>query len=141
MLCPQCHQPLVIVEYRDIELDACPDCHGLWFDAQELEQMFMLAGAVEAYHKLEDQLDRFPHAQPRRRCPRCRNRLEPVRAPSAKNDLILDECPFEHGIWFDAGELDALLQATFDSELALEEVRGYLGLFMSPAKAAGESDR
>ncbi len=141
MLCPQCRQPLVIVEYRDIELDACPDCHGLWFDAQELQQMFEMAGAGAAYHKLEDQLDRFPHSTPRRRCPRCRSRLEPVRAPSVKDDLILDECPYEHGIWFDAGELEALLRASLGSEQALEEVRGYLGLFMAPAKSAGEAER
>jgi Zn-finger nucleic acid-binding protein len=140
MLCPQCHEPLVIVEYHDIELDACPDCHGVWFDAQELRQMFELAGAGAAYHKLEAQLDRLPHAEPRRRCPRCRKRLEPVRAPSAKDDLILDECPYEHGIWFDAGELEALLRASLGSERALEEVRGYLGEFMAPVKA-GQAKR
>ena len=35
---------MVIVEFGNIELDTCVDCRGLWFDAQELGQLFELAG-------------------------------------------------------------------------------------------------
>ena len=137
MLCPVCRQPLIIVEYRDVELDACPDCHGLWFDAQELRQLFELAGAIDRFRQLEPQLDRLPHAHPRRKCPRCHGRLEPVRAPTEGEELILDECPREHGIWFDRGELDALLRSALDPQgQSLADVRAFLGKFAAPSGTA-----
>jgi Zn-finger nucleic acid-binding protein len=40
MLCPVCHDLLVIVECEGIELDACVACRGLWFDAGELATLF-----------------------------------------------------------------------------------------------------
>ena len=83
MLCPVCRDPMIIVEFGNVELDTCVGCRGLWFDAQELGQLFELAGASRQICDLEMHLDRLPHAGPRRTCPRCRSRLEPVRAPSA----------------------------------------------------------
>ncbi len=142
MLCPVCRQPLVIVEYRDIELDACPDCRGLWFDAQELGQLFELAGADERFREFETQLERLPRAVPRRTCPRCDGKLVPVRAPSVSGDLILDQCPRSHGIWFDQGELGTLLADSLDpSENGLEDVRAFLGQFAAPASASEDQAR
>ena len=37
MDCPSCSEPLIVVEREGIELDYCPKCKGLWFDADELE--------------------------------------------------------------------------------------------------------
>ena len=123
---------MIIVEFENIELDTCVSCRGLWFDAQELGQLFELAGVPEQICELELQIDRLSHAGSRRKCPRCRRRLEPVRTPSALGDLILDECPRGDGLWFDKGELEFLLQALLgDDTRALEDVRGYLGEFMS----------
>ena len=82
MLCPVCRQPMLIVEFEQIELDACPDCRGVWFDAQELRQLFELVGAPDNAFDLENELERMPRAAARRACPRCRGRIEPVRAPT-----------------------------------------------------------
>lgn len=132
MLCPVCRDPLVIVEFGNIELDTCVTCRGLWFDAQELAQLFELAGMAERLGELEWQVDRLPHVGPRRKCPRCRSPLEAVQAPNTDQRLILDECPRGDGLWFDQGELDALLQVLLGEDRhALENVRAYLGEFMS----------
>ncbi len=121
---------MLIVEFEQIELDACPDCHGVWFDAQELHQLFELVGVPESIHQLENQLERLPHAAARRSCPRCRGRIEPVRAPTGDRELILDQCVRGHGLWFDQGELESLFESLLGSEnAALLEVRKYLGLF------------
>ena len=131
MLCPVCHEAMIVVEFANIELDTCVSCRGLWFDAQELGQLFELAGVPERVCELAPQIDRLSHAGPRRKCPRCRGKLEPVRGPSVSGDLILDECPRGDGLWFDKGELESLLQALLgDDTRALEHVRGYLGEFM-----------
>jgi len=123
---------MVIVEFQQIELDTCLDCHGMWFDAQELGQLFELAGVPERHHELALQLDRLRRAGPRRQCPRCRRRLEPVHAPATSSRLILDRCPRGDGLWFDQGELMALLETLFAEDVhALNSVRGFLGEFLS----------
>jgi len=142
MLCPVCRQSLVIVEYQNVELDTCPDCHGLWFDAQELHQLFEIAGVPEQFHSMETHLERLSRAGQRRVCSRCRGKLVPVRAPSPNHDLILDECPNGHGLWFDQGELDSLLKNLLGEQSdALKNVRAYLGQFVSrtgPGEDRGE---
>ena len=138
MLCPVCRQPMLIVEFDDIELDACPDCKGIWFDAQELRELFELVGAPEHGGELEVQLERLKHASARRSCPRCRGRIEPVRAPTTDGELILDQCPRGHGLWFDKGELECLFESLLgENSDALVDVRKYLGHF---AAASGSGD-
>lgn len=139
MLCPVCSQPMVIVEFQNIELDTCVNCQGLWFDAQELGQLFELAGVAQEYSALARQLDRLPRAATRRKCPRCRRRLEPVRAPARHGaDVILDQCPRGDGLWFDQGELSALLEAVLGDDVAtLHSVRSYLGEFLAATTLSG----
>ena len=106
MQCPQCKQPLVIVECDHVELDVCFDGHGIWFDADELRQLFELAGARERDSGMEARFDHLSaHSGPKRRCPRCRGRMRHVEAPGASEGVILDECPKGQGLWFDDGEL------------------------------------
>jgi Zn-finger nucleic acid-binding protein len=138
MLCPVCREELVIVEFDDVELDACPDCHGLWFDAQELHQLFEAAGVPDHLYSLEERLERLPRAAARRRCPRCRGRIVPVRAPSDTKEIILDQCPDGHGLWFDQGELESLLECLLQEDEALDRVRDYLGQFMTTGKSNSE---
>jgi Zn-finger nucleic acid-binding protein len=64
-------------------------------------------------------------------------RVVPVRAPSDSGELILDECPRGHGMWFDPGELAALLRSTLEPHAkSLDDIRAFLGEFASPAPAA-----
>jgi Zn-finger nucleic acid-binding protein len=122
---------MIIVECEDVELDACPDCQGLWFDAQEIQQLFEHAGVPAHAYDFEAFLEKVPRGQhPSRKCPRCRRRIMPVRAPSREGELILDECPRGHGLWFDKGELGALVQGLVGEDCeSLERIRAYLGHF------------
>ena len=38
MKCPKCGFGLLTVTIHSVELDQCPNCHGIWFDAGEAEQ-------------------------------------------------------------------------------------------------------
>ena len=61
--------------------------------------------------------------------------MRPVRAPNAPDTLILDECPQGHGLWFDRGELEALLECLLDeSDEELKMLRDYLGLVAAPVE-------
>jgi Zn-finger nucleic acid-binding protein len=47
-------------------------------------------------------------AQPQRPCPQCREPLE----HRFLGDIQVDRCGRKHGIWFDAGELQTVLEAS-----------------------------
>ena len=37
MRCPVCNNMMIVVERYDVELDYCINCHGIWFDFEELK--------------------------------------------------------------------------------------------------------
>lgn len=39
MLCPRCGAELVPVHYREVEVDKCSRCEGIWLDCGELERL------------------------------------------------------------------------------------------------------
>lgn len=48
MKCPKCGMNLVEIDYKNIKLDKCSACEGVWLDAGELEQVARFEkGALE----------------------------------------------------------------------------------------------
>jgi len=121
MRCPACKHELVVVEREGIEVDWCVNCHGIWFDAGELELLAEKAGIEIAPDLIGEVTD---SREARRRCPRCRRKMEKA-SPESDASLLLDRCP-RHGLWFDAGELGALLRG-LEKDAAGAAVLGFLG--------------
>jgi len=42
MRCPKCGMELIEIDYKNIKIDKCSDCEGIWFDAGELEIIMKL---------------------------------------------------------------------------------------------------
>jgi len=42
MRCPKCGMELVEIDYRNLKVDKCTDCSGVWLDPGELEQVATL---------------------------------------------------------------------------------------------------
>jgi transposase-like protein len=42
MKCPRCGADLQVEHYSGIEVERCPECSGLWFDAGEAERLVEL---------------------------------------------------------------------------------------------------
>ena len=134
MLCPDCKDPLLIVEFESVELDICVNSKGVWFDSEELRQLFTILELPDGVRNLEERLVRMERAkgEPKRRCPRCRSVMDLVDTPGPKEAVILDRCPDGHGLWFDQGELRAILEAELGAEYEhLERVRMHLGEFIA----------
>lgn len=37
MRCPKCGMELIEIDYKDIKIDKCSECEGVWLDAGEME--------------------------------------------------------------------------------------------------------
>jgi uncharacterized protein len=46
MNCPKCGMKLIEVNYKNIEVDKCSGCNGIWLDAGELEAVAKLNQGV-----------------------------------------------------------------------------------------------
>jgi hypothetical protein len=98
--CPSCREPLIVAEYRGIEIDVCPSCGGIWLDRGELEA---LAGtAVPAQGPPDRGL-----GPPERDCPVCVAKL--VKDRYGRTNVVVDKCPHGDGVWLDQGELERIL--------------------------------
>ncbi len=106
-MCPECNQPLIAFELDGIEIDRCIRCGGTWLDVGELEMIAELerirTGALSQALK-SAKGDRHD----KRRCPRCRRKLERIRV-GKENEIELDRCRVGHGLWFDKGEMEAVV--------------------------------
>jgi Zn-finger nucleic acid-binding protein len=108
-MCPDCAEPLVIIEFEGVEVDRCPGCRGTWLDAGELDLLGDLAGVPSG--ELERSLQTAPMIRrDRRRCPCCRRRMQVVRL-SGDQPSEIDRCPRGDGLWLDRGELDGIIRS------------------------------
>ncbi len=120
-VCPHCDKALVALEYRDVEVDWCPGCHGLWLDRGELGILLRGDPAADADIPLE------PGARTKRRCPSCGDRMREARAIGTP--VTLDVCPHDHGWWFDAGEVKAVINSVGDEKTVAALSDFYESLF------------
>ena len=53
MRCPKCGQELSTQQYGPVEIDVCPNCRGLWLDANELETILAKeSGLLRSFAKI-----------------------------------------------------------------------------------------
>ncbi len=116
-LCPDCRKPLIVLELHGVEVDHCVRCGGTWLDAGELELLLELAG-VGSRRIREALAARAWAPRERRRCPRCRRRLRPLALGEAA-PVMLDRCGLGHGLWFDRGEMEAVVRLLGEGELGV----------------------
>lgn len=109
MICPACKSDMIVVEHDHIELDYCPECHGVWFDAGELELLLSSWGLEGTASFLGGVLNAEEAAttEKKRRCPLCRQKMKKT---NLETQVLVDVCPNGEGIWFDGGELGALVR-------------------------------
>jgi len=115
MNCPRCLEPMTLLTFREVQVDRCPQCGGLFFDATELHRLlalrgaeFLDAGALTTGHELGE--------GPAIYCPRCleqdhRTRMVTL-ADADQPGARYDQCPGCGGSFFEAGRFQALQHHT-----------------------------
>src|SRR5215475_2056786 len=96
--CPDCqlamHFLIVAPHGKDVELDRCAQCSGVWFDAGEVEQVY---GKSLPFEPFEHEADRS--------CPVCD---QPLQAGVLKNAVPVERCGKCRGVFLDQDDLNLL---------------------------------
>jgi len=110
--CPGCRK-VFLKKFADgsgLEIDSCPSCYGMWFDADELarflksdplKRRFLWDEAVEPLQSVG-----YVMSTRARICPRCQVAMQ----ETLFGGVSLDLCGRCKGIWLDDGELQRILE-------------------------------
>jgi uncharacterized protein len=128
-VCPKCHIDLIILRFKDVEVDLCQKCQGIWLDDGELQDLLAHDGNAtqDPLLQFQNTEGRTPQGNPYL-CPRCDSPMQELTAQTKTSELAIERCGLGHGLWFDAQELQQLLAsfspATSSSIKYLNEVFG-----------------
>lgn len=108
MDCPVCkNEPMIVLELNEVEIDYCLSCKGIWLDAGELE--LLLDSSTETVEFLNSFTIDDQTKEKKLKCPICNKKMEKILVTGDKK-VQIDKCKSNHGIWFDSGELEEILE-------------------------------
>jgi Zn-finger nucleic acid-binding protein len=109
MKCPKCEtESLSEFSVEGVAVDRCSSCNGIWFDAQELNELLAEDARQVATLRRGGENERADDK--RGKCPRDGTELLRVYS-SMDRSVVLDACADCHGIWLDSGEFQKLFAA------------------------------
>ncbi len=131
MICPVCRKDMFVIEYKQIELDYCQSCKGVWFDAGELELLLEAGGVKDARQSLGDvlHLTEPRTSEKKRRCPICARNMKKVKIGSEAG-VMIDACIHHDGLWFDGGEVAALVNIIAKKAIGKKETESEIMSFL-----------
>ncbi len=107
MNCPVCNQPIVILELNQVEVDYCTSCRGVWLDEGELELLLHdSAEKDKLFNSFEVDKD---NKEKSIKCPICFKNMDKIIC-GEENKVTLDKCRQQHGLWFNKGELECVVE-------------------------------
>jgi Zn-finger nucleic acid-binding protein len=114
MKCIVCNTPTDQLTHEHVRVHVCPAGHGMWIQPEDLLVAIRTDPNSAGRTNTADEVNAILEVQERdvepdddtRVCPMCARPMGSVRY-GYTSDVIIDAC-VTHGIWLDAGELDAL---------------------------------
>ena len=98
---------MIVIELQNVEIDHCFRCKGIWLDAGELE---LLLGGERQSKDLIAQFKSDTNNQEKKvKCPICQKKMEKI-SVGKETKILIDRCLKGHGLWFDEGELEAMIE-------------------------------
>jgi Zn-finger nucleic acid-binding protein len=126
MDCPVCKKAaMIVLELDEVEVDYCTECEGIWLDAGELE---LLLGGASGAAALLKSFQPAKIGEQKRKCPICLKKMDKVWVGKEDGQKeLIDRCVKNHGLWFDRGELQNVLNlAQFDDAGRIKALLGDL---------------
>ena len=102
MRCPKCRADMDVYEVDGVQIDRCSGCHGLWFDAGEVDKL-RSRNVAAALDIGDSSTGRSHNTIDHYRCPRCGGHMLRMVDPQ-QSHIWYEQCSECHGSYFDAGE-------------------------------------
>jgi Zn-finger nucleic acid-binding protein len=130
MNCPKCARVLAAQRFGPVQVDECPGCRGIWFDADELGRAKDHSQPDANWLDFEvwTRGDQVRGSAATLRCPACGTALVALRYGDDPA-VELDHCPACRGTWLDSGEFKKLvdgLARELDTKSRADYVRAAL---------------
>ena len=109
-VCPDCELDLKHQTFRNVTVDVCPRCAGIFFDEGEVNKLRIdgndaMGELEEMVRPSEDFIVDFrTMTEVSRRCPGCKTSMDKMRYLYS-SPIMLDSCPNCCGVWVEDGEL------------------------------------
>jgi Zn-finger nucleic acid-binding protein len=101
--CPKCNAMMEAVLFKNIVIDRCMSCCGLWFDALEREQLMTIRGSEAIDRVMVPDARSGTTRKAKFDCPVCQTKM--IDMVDRRNwDLQYELCEACAGVFFDAGE-------------------------------------
>lgn len=110
MECPKCDSAMEKVTFKEVTVDRCTQCKGIWFDGVEHKELKKMKGA-ETIDTGDAKVGKEYDALVDVPCPVCEETLKKV-ADKFQPHIFYDVCPKGHGVYFDAGEFKDFKEET-----------------------------
>ena len=133
MQCPLCKVEMSKKAIKNIEVDTCDKCKGMWFEKDELRKAKDSADKDINWMDFEiwKQEDKFK-ADPRKlACSKCNLTL--VAINYGKTNVQIDYCPTCKGTWLDKGEFEKIIES-LTNELLTKPFSDYIKESLVEAK-------
>lgn len=104
MVCPRCQSALTVEKFKDIEVDRCSACKGMWLEYDELDR---LEDRAMDDDEMKGSL-MFRSFAGELHCPACDGGMQMFHYRAF--NLELDFCPKQCGFWLDSGEEKRVLK-------------------------------
>jgi Zn-finger nucleic acid-binding protein len=98
------------IDYEGTEIDRCIICHGIWFDAGEIE-VLKDKQAAAAIDTGDAKVGKRSNTMDNYQCPRCSGAMAKVVDPE-QTHIWYETCSSCNGSYLDAGELRDLSSLT-----------------------------
>ena len=132
MKCPRCAET-ELTHIHSILLDECEQCHGVWYGADEFRRFKDVEDPELGWldFKFMEHGELCAPSKCATACPACGSAL--VSVEYGRTGVQIDGCPACEGIWLDAGEFEAIMEALED-EAAGMDLSEYLRAALHEAK-------
>lgn len=110
MNCPKCSGEFESIDYRNVVVERCKFCKGLWFDLLEKEDLLAIEGS-ESIDIGSDQIAEQYKDMQDVNCPKCAQEMIAM-VDKDNFDIKYESCTTCYGAFFDAGEFRDLKENT-----------------------------
>ena len=133
MNCPRCNIDLHKRKIKEIEIDECRKCEGMWFEKDELRQVKDKLDSDLNWMDFEiwKHPEKFKHVSRKHSCPNCSNLMDILDYDDTR--IEIEYCTVCQGIWLDKDKLHKIIDA-LEEELVTKSLGEYVKSTLTEAR-------